>query len=59
MLDLDAEALNTTAEVVTVDTVAVADHVLRRCVLGECLNDLLGSPLRARVAGDVPVDDAP
>src|ERR1019366_3087195 len=56
---LDAEALNPTLEVVTVDTVAVADQVLGRCVLWECLDDLLGGPLCARVAGDVPVDDAP
>ena len=50
---LNAEALNTTAEVVTVNTVAVAHHVLGRRVLGECLNDLLGGPVRAGVAGDV------
>jgi hypothetical protein len=56
---LDGEALNTTAEVVAVDTVAVAHQVLGRRVLGECLNDLLGGPVRAGVAGDVPVQDAP
>src|ERR1035441_7574308 len=54
---LDGEALNTTAEVVTVDTVADAHHVLGRRVLGECLNDLLGGPVRAGVAGDVQVKD--
>src|ERR1019366_5482674 len=54
---LDGEALNTTAEVVTVDTVAVAHHVLGRRVLGECLKDLLGGPVCAGVAGDVPVQD--
>ena len=56
---LNAHAIDTTVELFTVDTVAVAEHVLGRCVLWECLNDLLGGPLRARVAGDVPVDDAP
>ena len=56
---LDGEALNTTAEVVAVDTVTVAHHVLGRRVLGKRLNDLLGSPVRAGVTGDVPMQDTP
>ena len=56
---LYAEALYTTAELVAIDAVAVADHVLGRGVLGERLNHLLGGPLRARAVGDVPVQDTP
>jgi len=55
---LNAHALDTTVELLTVDTVAVTDHVFGRGVLRKCLDDLLGGPLCARVAGDVPVDDA-
>ena len=56
---LYAEALHTTAEIVTVDAVAVADHVLGRGVLGESFNHLLGGPLRAGAVSDVEVQDAP
>jgi hypothetical protein len=56
---LDAKSLNTAPKVITVDTIAVSDHVLGRRVLGERLNDLLGGPPRAWVAGDVPVQNTP
>jgi hypothetical protein len=51
----DAETVDAAAELVAVDTIAVADHVLERRVLGERLDDLLGGRGRAGVLGDAEV----
>jgi hypothetical protein len=50
---LDADALDTTAELDTVDAVAVADYVPGRRVLGEGFDDLppTGSPAFAPCPG--------
>ena len=54
----DAEALDSTTELVAENAVAVSDHQPRRRVLGERLYDLLGGPGRAGVLGDVEVKNA-
>lgn len=45
-LEFEILALCRQLEIVTADTISVADHVLRRCALGERLNDLLCGPFR-------------
>jgi hypothetical protein len=52
---LDADVMNTTAELVAEDAVSVADQVPGRRVLGEGFDDLLAGPGGARKLGDVEV----
>jgi hypothetical protein len=52
---VDADAAHSTAKLVSVDAIAIADHVLGRSVFGKCLDDLLGGPSRAGMLGDVEV----
>ena len=56
---LDADALDTTAKLVTLDAVAVTDHAPGRRVLGEGFDDLLARPSRTRDLGDVEMKNAP
>jgi hypothetical protein len=56
---LYAEATNSTAELLSVDAVAVTNHVLGYSVLRKCLDDLLGGPDRAGMFGHVEVKNTP
>ena len=53
----DAPALDTMAERLAEDSVAIAEKIGWRRVVREGLHDLLGRPLRGRVLGHVEVDD--
>ena len=55
---LDAHAIDPIAKLLAVDAVAVADHVPGRGLLGEGLDDLLGSPGRAWELRDVEMENA-
>jgi hypothetical protein len=53
----DAHALDTMAERLAEDAVAIAEKIGRPCVVREGLHELLGRPLRGRVLDHVDVDD--
>src|SRR6516164_5414758 len=53
----DAHALDTMAERLAVDLVAIPEEIGWRRVVREGLHDLLGRPGRGGVLGDVEVDD--
>ena len=55
----DAPALDTMAERLAEDSVAIAEKIGRPWVVREGLHERLGRPLRGRVLGHVDVDDAP
>ena len=55
----DSHALHAVPKRVPVDRVAIAEEVGRRGVVRERLHELLGSPGRGGMLGDVEVDDPP
>ena len=55
----DPHVLDPALEVLAVDAVAIAQEETWCVIPGECVDDLLGSPLSRRVRGDVEVQDAP
>ena len=55
----NAHALDSRLKVVSINAVAVSDHVPRRFVEREGLDDLLSGPLRRRVRGDVEMNHSP
>ena len=54
----DAESPDGTDEVISIDAVAIPNHVARGGVPGESLAELLSRPRSGRVLGDVEVQDA-
>src|SRR5262245_37713448 len=56
---LDTHALDALPERLPVDTVALAEPVLRRGFIGAGVDDLLGGPGSGGMLGDVEMDDTP
>jgi hypothetical protein len=56
---LDTHALYALPERLAIDAVAIAEQVLRRGLIGEGVDDLLGGPGCGGMLGDVEMDDTP
>src|SRR5437588_2383064 len=55
---LDSHVGYLSAEVTSVDDIAIAEQVARELVEGKCLPQLLSRPLRTRVGGHIEVQDS-
>src|SRR5215831_19095238 len=56
---LDAHGFDSRPERFAVDSVPISNHKTRSAVFGKCFDDLLCSPNRCRMLGDMEMDDAP
>ncbi len=56
---LDFESMHGSVEVISVDAIAVSDHVARGCVPGEGFDELPSCPFRAGMLRHIKVEDSP
>ncbi len=56
---LDFESMHGSVEVISVDAIAVSDHVARGCVPGEGFDELPSCPFRAGMLCHIEVEDSP
>lgn len=56
---LDAKRLHALSEILSEDAFAIADPEAGRCIVGESLDDLVGSPRDSRTFGHIDVTDVP